>query len=148
MKYECVICGKTDLDKDTVGINKKLLGEQIQNFYCMDCLAEYLECTVEELLDKIEEFKSRGLQTFYVEVSMKKIVYADNAATTKLDIDAFEAMKPFLLEEYGNPSQPYAFSRIPKKAIKESREIIAECIGLLRKKSSLLQAALKVITGR
>jgi len=60
---------------------------------------------------------------------MKKIVYADNAATTKLDIDAFEAMKPFLLEEYGNPSQPYAFSRIPKKAIKESREIIAECIG-------------------
>lgn len=60
---------------------------------------------------------------------MKKIVYADNAATTKLDIDAFEAMKPFLLEEYGNPSQPYAFSRAPKKAIKESREIIAECIG-------------------
>ena len=60
---------------------------------------------------------------------MKKIVYADNAATTKLDIDAFEAMKPFLLEEYGNPSQPYAFSRGPKKAIKESREIIAECIG-------------------
>jgi cysteine desulfurase len=60
---------------------------------------------------------------------MKKLVYADNAATTKLDIDAFEAMKPFLLEEYGNPSQPYAFSRAPKKAIKESREIIAECIG-------------------
>lgn len=60
---------------------------------------------------------------------MKKIVYADNAATTKLDIDAFEAMKPFLLEEYGNPSQPYTFSRVPKKAIKESREIIADCIG-------------------
>lgn len=64
MKYECVICGKTDLDKDTVGINKKLLGEQIQNFYCMDCLAEYLECTVEELLDKIEEFKADGCKLF------------------------------------------------------------------------------------
>lgn len=60
---------------------------------------------------------------------MKSLVYADNAATTKLDIDAFEAMKPFLLEEYGNPSQPYAFSRTPKRVIKESREIIAECIG-------------------
>lgn len=64
MKYECVICGKTDIDKDTVGINKKLLGENIQNFYCTDCLAEYLECTVEELLDKIEEFKAEGCKLF------------------------------------------------------------------------------------
>ncbi len=64
MKYECVICGKTDIDKDTVGINKKLLGENIQNFYCIDCLAEYLECTVEELLDKIEEFKAEGCKLF------------------------------------------------------------------------------------
>lgn len=64
MKYKCVICGKTDLDKDTLGINKKLLGEQIQNFYCMDCLAEYLECTVEELLDKIEDFKAEGCKLF------------------------------------------------------------------------------------
>lgn len=71
------------------------------------------------------------MQAVYIEVPMKSFVYADNAATTKLDIDAFEAMKPFLLEEYGNPSQPYAFSRAPKKAIKESREIIAECIGAL-----------------
>ena len=59
---------------------------------------------------------------------MKRLVYADNAATTKLDIDAFEAMKPYLLDEYGNASQPYAFSRKPKKALKEAREIIARCI--------------------
>ena len=39
---------------------------------------------------------------------MKQFIYADNAATTKLDIDAFEAMKPYLLEEYGNASQPYS----------------------------------------
>ena len=42
---------------------------------------------------------------------------------------AFEAMKPYLLNEYGNASQPYAFARMPKKALTESREIIAECIG-------------------
>ena len=59
---------------------------------------------------------------------MKKIIYADNAATTKLDIDAFEAMKPYLLSEYGNASQPYSFSRTSKKALTEAREIIAECI--------------------
>ena len=59
---------------------------------------------------------------------MKRIIYADNAATTKLDIDAFEAMKPYLLDEYGNASQPYSFSRSPKKALQEARQIIASCI--------------------
>lgn len=57
------------------------------------------------------------------------MVYADNAATTKLDIEAFEVMKPFLLELYSNPSQPYRFSRDSKKALKEARSIIAGCIG-------------------
>lgn len=60
----CVICGKQELDKDTIGINKKLLGTDIENFYCMECLAEYLECTVDELLDKIEEFKAEGCKLF------------------------------------------------------------------------------------
>ena len=59
---------------------------------------------------------------------MKHLIYADNAATTKLDIDAFEAMKPFLLDEYGNASQPYSFARKPKQALKEARTTIAQCI--------------------
>lgn len=59
---------------------------------------------------------------------MKQFIYADNAATTKLDIDAFEAMKPFLLSEYGNASQPYSFSRSSKQALKEARVTIARCI--------------------
>lgn len=59
---------------------------------------------------------------------MKQMIYADNAATTKLDIEAYEAMKSYLLENYANVSQPYSFSREAKKALKESREIIARCI--------------------
>lgn len=59
---------------------------------------------------------------------MKQFIYADNAATTKLDIDAFEAMKPFLLDEYGNASQLYSFARKPKQALKEARATIAQCI--------------------
>ena len=47
---------------------------------------------------------------------MKQFIYADNAATTRLDENAFEAMKPYLLAEYGNASQPYSFSRTAKKA--------------------------------
>ena len=64
MKIDCVICGKEHLEKDTIGINKKMLGEHIDNFYCMDCLAEYLGYTVQELLDKIEEFKEEGCKLF------------------------------------------------------------------------------------
>lgn len=57
------------------------------------------------------------------------MIYVDNAATTKLDIDAFEAMKPFMLDDFGNASQPYFFAKRPKMAIKEARKVIAECIG-------------------
>lgn len=63
--------------------------------------------------------------------TLAKNVYADNAATTRLDREAFEAMKPWLLDEYGNASQPYSFSRKPKAALKKARETIAECINAL-----------------
>ena len=57
------------------------------------------------------------------------MIYADNAATTRLDDDAYEAMKPYLTTEYGNASQPYFFAKSAKKAIAEARESIASCIG-------------------
>lgn len=57
------------------------------------------------------------------------MIYADNAATTKLDLDAFESMKNFFIEEYGNPSQPYLFSRASKIAVSKARRTIADCIG-------------------
>lgn len=60
----CVSCGKKPLTKDEVGINKKLLGENIEKLYCIDCLAEYLEATVQDLRDKIDEFKAEGCKLF------------------------------------------------------------------------------------
>lgn len=57
------------------------------------------------------------------------MIYADNAATTQLDMDAFEAMKPFLLQSYANAAQPYSFSRDAKNALKNARQQIAEAIG-------------------
>ena len=57
------------------------------------------------------------------------MVYADNAATTKLDKDALAAMLPWLQDEYGNASQPYSFARKPKKALTDARATIAACIG-------------------
>ena len=60
---------------------------------------------------------------------MKEYVYADNAATTRLSNKAFECMLPYLQNEYGNASQLYSFARLPKKALKEARQVIANCIG-------------------
>lgn len=56
------------------------------------------------------------------------MIYADNAATTRLDDEALNAMLPYLREQYGNASQPYSFSRSAKKALKDARETIASCI--------------------
>ena len=60
----CVSCGQEQLDKDTIGINKKLLGSEVKNFYCMNCLASYLNTTVDDLNEKIEEFKDEGCKLF------------------------------------------------------------------------------------
>ena len=75
MRVDCVICGKKDLGKDTTGINRKLLGTDITNFYCMECLAEYLGCTVEELLDKIEEFKEEAVHFLHEDADEYEDVY-------------------------------------------------------------------------
>lgn len=64
MKVKCVICGKENLDKDTIGLNKKLLSKNITEFYCLDCFANYLECTVDDLQNKIDEFKEEGCILF------------------------------------------------------------------------------------
>lgn len=58
----------------------------------------------------------------------KKTIYADNAATTKLSKVAFEAMVPWLTNDYGNASQPYSFARSPKKALADARATIARYI--------------------
>lgn len=61
---KCVSCGKTMLSKNEIGINIKLLGENVKYYYCLDCLADYLEVSKQDILDKIEEFKSEGCTLF------------------------------------------------------------------------------------
>jgi cysteine desulfurase len=55
-------------------------------------------------------------------------VYLDNAATTPLDPEVFEAMKPFMLEDYGNPSSTHAHGRKVRAAIESARKKIAELL--------------------
>jgi cysteine desulfurase len=55
-------------------------------------------------------------------------IYLDNAATTPLDPEVFEAMKPFMLEDFGNPSSTHAHGRKVRAAIESARKKIAELI--------------------
>ena len=63
---------------------------------------------------------------------MSRIVYADNAATTRLSETAFEAMKPYFCEYYGNASSLYKLGGQSQKAVDNARTLIAECINAPR----------------
>lgn len=60
---------------------------------------------------------------------MDKKIYLDNAATTPTRPEVVEAMLPYFTEFYGNPSSVYELSNVCKKAIANSRDIIAKSLG-------------------
>jgi hypothetical protein len=62
-KVVCNLCGNKP-KKDRIALNKKLLGRNIDKYFCLDCLADFLNCTVDYLLIKIAEFKERGCMLF------------------------------------------------------------------------------------
>lgn len=62
-QINCCLC-ESKLDKDCVGINKKLLGRKVTRFLCMQCLAAHLDISEEDLYTKIREFKDQGCALF------------------------------------------------------------------------------------
>lgn len=58
----------------------------------------------------------------------KKLIYLDNAATTQVDEEVFETMKPYFCELYANPSSIYSFAGQSSKAVEDAREKIAHLI--------------------
>ncbi|MDL2236580.1 cysteine desulfurase NifS [Christensenellaceae bacterium OttesenSCG-928-K19] len=60
---------------------------------------------------------------------MDKLIYLDNAATTRTRPEVAEAMAPYFSEYYGNPSSFYTLAHKSAAAIKEARDIIVESIG-------------------
>lgn len=63
-KANCISCGKANLSKDEIGITLKLISDKATKFYCLDCLANYLDVSVQDIQDKIEEFKDEGCTLF------------------------------------------------------------------------------------
>ena len=56
------------------------------------------------------------------------MIYADNAATTKLSPVALQAMLPYLAEHYGNPSSLYSLGQQAAEALEEARKTVAQCL--------------------
>ena len=61
------------------------------------------------------------------------MIYLDNNATTRLHPAALDAMRPFLSEEFGNPSSSHALGKRARKAMEHAREQVA---GLLKSRPS------------
>lgn len=59
---------------------------------------------------------------------MSELIYLDNAATTAVKPEVFEAMKPYFMETYSNPSSVYSFAGKAKKAVEEARDEIAKAL--------------------
>ena len=57
------------------------------------------------------------------------MIYADNAATTKMSRSAIEAMLPYMDIYYGNPSSLYSFGQQAKEALENARARVAACLG-------------------
>ncbi|MGN1154782.1 MAG: cysteine desulfurase NifS [Agathobacter sp.] len=60
---------------------------------------------------------------------MKKVIYLDNSATTRVKEDVVKEMLPFFTEVYGNPSSIYSFAGEAAKAVSNARDTIASSIG-------------------
>lgn len=63
-RIDCLVCGKENLSTNEIGLNKKFIGSKIDKFHCIQCLADYIEITVEDLWERAEEFRDSGCTLF------------------------------------------------------------------------------------
>ena len=64
---------------------------------------------------------------------MSKYIYMDNAATTRVTQEVFDAMEPYFCEQFGNPSSAYEFSGKIAEKVAEARASIGKAIGASEK---------------
>lgn len=82
---------------------------------------------------KVFVFCKRRTKTYDVALRRKgkymNSIYLDHAATTPLSQKAFDAMKPYFSDVFGNANSQHAYGRDGAKAVNDARQLIAKCIG-------------------
>lgn len=63
-RVDCYICNKENLARNEIGLNKKLIGRNVEKFHCINCLADYLDLSVDELEERIQEYKDADCTLF------------------------------------------------------------------------------------
>ncbi|MGN0169199.1 MAG: hypothetical protein ACI39H_00370 [Lachnospiraceae bacterium] len=63
IKQICKDCSK-QLIKDEIALNKKIIDPKAKEYLCLNCMSESLDCSVEDLQIKIDEFKEQGCTLF------------------------------------------------------------------------------------
>ena len=62
-RQKCRLC-EGDVDKTARALCQKLLDRDAKKFFCLACLADFLDTTEDELREKAEEFKNEGCELF------------------------------------------------------------------------------------
>lgn len=76
------------------------------------------------------------------------MIYLDHGATTAVLPEVVEAMTPYFMEYYGNPSGHYEYGETSKKAIEQVRRTIADSLGAQPEEIYFTAEVRRVITGR
>jgi hypothetical protein len=63
-QLDCAYCGKTNLSRNEIGLNKKLIHRQVERMMCLACLSKALDIGEDELHDLIERLKLQGCSLF------------------------------------------------------------------------------------
>lgn len=78
----------------------------------------------------------------------ERTIYFDHAATTPLDGEVFEKMRPYYTENFGNADSPHSFGRAAMRAVDAARDRVAELVGAKPDEIYFTSAAPKATIGR
>ncbi len=59
----CIICS-SKVEKNAIGLYRKLIEKNAKKFMCLKCLANHLDTSTDDLLEKIDDFKATGCKLF------------------------------------------------------------------------------------
>ena len=76
------------------------------------------------------------------------MIYLDNNATTKVHSEVFEAMEPFLKDEFGNPSTGYDLGKNSNKAVSQARHQVSRLINSKTEEIVKLERQIKELTNQ